>query len=521
MKKNLVEFSSPVKFRILGEQILNEKKPDEVALKVELKWQMADKINNNNRRYRREILQREIERIQPDLAEGKVIGCGYHPKEGLDASLPEVVMIYDSLKMKDDGSCIAGARLLPTSLGKDAQTVIRAGGSLGISSRAYGTVTKKTEAGKTFNDVNDDFFLKSPGDIVLSPSVPDALIMKVLEQTAELIDSNDGDEEDEISLNALGLTEIELEEVIEEISNMSEQEFAKLGEEDETKAEVLEELEKLRGKDLSGKKNLEQLKREHNLLKEKLKTFEDKKGKKEVLTEQEIQNARKEFLGLLKPKNQILNEEETMEKNKKAKLYSAYLEAIAWNFIPKDQTFEQFAEKMLEAEKNLAPEFALREEAKEQERKRINEELEKSGTTLSELQEYNDAVYSGYSKSLKEFQKDMKAAKKRLDEKQELEKFEPITPQELIEMSFQKSREAASNLNEENIRRGQLKQYHSDVTKGIFEGSFYEWLLLTESKVEGARKVILEREYQEVCDSGYAGSFEDFLKLQKEHNKNR
>ena len=181
MKKKIGALCEPnlVECEILGEEILDEKKQESV-LKVKVKFQHAGVLNKNNRRYRQEILAREIERIQPDLKAGKVFGAAYHPKSG-EAEVPDVAMIWRSAKIEKDGSCVGKVDILPTHFGKDAQIIIKAGGSIGISSRGYGTTTRKTEGGKTFSDVNDDFFLKTPGDIVLSPSVEDAGLTEQME----------------------------------------------------------------------------------------------------------------------------------------------------------------------------------------------------------------------------------------------------------------------------------------------------------------------------------------------------
>lgn len=206
MKKKIAALCEPnlVECEILGEEILDEKKQESV-LKVKVKFQHAGILNKNNRRYRQEILAREIERIQPDLKAGKVFGAAYHPKSG-EAEVPDVAMIWRSAKIEKDGSCVGKVDILPTHFGKDAQIIIKAGGSIGISSRGFGTTTRKTEGGKTFSDVNDDFFLKTPGDIVLSPSVEDAGLTEQMESHFNKnVDSTALKESDEMKLEDLTL----------------------------------------------------------------------------------------------------------------------------------------------------------------------------------------------------------------------------------------------------------------------------------------------------------------------------
>jgi hypothetical protein len=172
-KQHLIEFDFiPAEFEVL-------EKSDDV-LKLKVKWQHADLINSNGRVYPRPVLEREIKRIQDDLKIGKIFSCAYHPKG--EAEVPDVAAIWREAKMEDDGSCTGTIEFVGTNAGKDAEAIYRAGGKLGISSRGYGTTTQKVRDGKSFAEVNDDFILKSPGDIVLSPSVLDAGVREMVEK---------------------------------------------------------------------------------------------------------------------------------------------------------------------------------------------------------------------------------------------------------------------------------------------------------------------------------------------------
>lgn len=212
-------------------EILEKESEERGGLTVKLKWQHGGKINNNNRRYRKEILEREIARIQEDLKQGRVFGCAYHPKSG-DAEVPDVAMIWREAKMLEDGTCIGKADILPTHYGKDAITIIRAGGAIGISSRGYGTTSRKTEKGKIFSDVNDDFFLKTPGDIVLSPSVEGAGIKKLeklIENQANNFDTEELNDEERM-LRKKKRLEMRYNEAVDAGYTGSIEEFKKIAE---------------------------------------------------------------------------------------------------------------------------------------------------------------------------------------------------------------------------------------------------------------------------------------------------
>ena len=185
-KKPIKLVFTSIKPEILEEYI--DEKTGERAMKVKRKFQHKDLINRNGRRYRGEILQRELDRLAKPMEEGGVFGASYHPK-GADAEINDVSHIWHKAWIEKDGSCVGEATIIPTKNGQDAMTIIKHGGKICLSSRGYGTVTKKTEmidgAKVTFEDVNDDYRMLSPGDMVLTPSVPDATIQSVIEKHVE------------------------------------------------------------------------------------------------------------------------------------------------------------------------------------------------------------------------------------------------------------------------------------------------------------------------------------------------
>lgn len=184
-KPLLLEVTAP-EARII-EEIIDEKTPGERALRVEVKWQHAGVINGNGRRYRKELLQREVDRLKPLMEKGEVFGATYHPKG--EAEVDDISHIWESVDMKPDGSWMGVVKIIPTERGKNAMAIIKHSGRLGMSSRGYGSITSKEETvdGKTVkvDEVNDDFILKSFGDFVLTPSVPDAGTQHILEARFE------------------------------------------------------------------------------------------------------------------------------------------------------------------------------------------------------------------------------------------------------------------------------------------------------------------------------------------------
>ncbi len=180
-RKKLFEYSAP-ECKVLEEKV-DEVTKDRV-MRVEVKWQHADKLNGNGRIYPRSILEREIERFKPLIAEGRASGCSFHPVG--EGKIDDITHLWENIWMEQDGACMGVIRILPTDKGRNAQVLIRNGGHIGLSSRGVGTVSPKRMAvdgidEKEVEVVNEDFSLESPGDFVLTPSVPDAGIRKVLE----------------------------------------------------------------------------------------------------------------------------------------------------------------------------------------------------------------------------------------------------------------------------------------------------------------------------------------------------
>lgn len=200
-RRGYLEFM-PAEFTVLDEKVVNEKTGD-AELKVQVKWQHWGKINNNKRRYRRELLEREVGRLMPEMEKGKVTGAAYHPKDGIGET-SDISHIWEEASIVDDGTCLGVARVIPTSSGKNLQTLIKSGVGIGVSSRGFGTVTEKVEKieGKEvkFFDVNDDYQLRSLGDFVMSPSVPDAGIRRILEEQLNKLASSENISNEEIAM---------------------------------------------------------------------------------------------------------------------------------------------------------------------------------------------------------------------------------------------------------------------------------------------------------------------------------
>lgn len=120
----------------------------------------------NKRRYPRDIMAREIQRLAEAAASGKVYGTLDHPSDG-KTRLMEVSHIIREMKVLSNGKINGVIELIPGTQGGDqAIAIARAGGKLGISSRGYGSTVQDEDGNHV---VQEDYHLIS-FDIVADPA---------------------------------------------------------------------------------------------------------------------------------------------------------------------------------------------------------------------------------------------------------------------------------------------------------------------------------------------------------------
>ncbi len=122
-------------------------------------WSSAELKNNNSRVYKKEILEREIEKIQPKVEEGTLWGeLGHPPNPEIN---PERIAVLTTMLEWRQNDVFGRAKVLDTPMGNIAKTLIKEG-KMGISSRGLGTVSEE-------GYVNEDFNLIC-WDLVTDPS---------------------------------------------------------------------------------------------------------------------------------------------------------------------------------------------------------------------------------------------------------------------------------------------------------------------------------------------------------------
>jgi hypothetical protein len=204
-------------------QILESKNDDngDPTLRVAVKWQQAEKINGNKRRYHKSLLEREIKKLQPKIEEGAVWGSTFHPEDGI-GTIDDISHQWEKIAMDEKtGECTGEILVLPTTRGLNLQKILRHG-TVGMSSRGKGTLTHTKEVvngvEEEFDDVNDDYNLIVPGDFVLGQSVEDAGPIRILESKLnESIDQLELSEEKPMEIKTVADLEAAYPDLVKQI----------------------------------------------------------------------------------------------------------------------------------------------------------------------------------------------------------------------------------------------------------------------------------------------------------------
>lgn len=145
----------------------------------------ADVVNGNKRRYPMKTLLPEIKRYNEEyVAKNRAIGQLNHP-DGPTISLNEVSHRITSLEQKGN-QFIGKALVLDTPSGNIVKGLVNGGVSIGVSSRALGSVTTTNEG---YSIVQPDLKLIC-WDIVSTPSCSSAWMNGIMEQAEWLYNAS-------------------------------------------------------------------------------------------------------------------------------------------------------------------------------------------------------------------------------------------------------------------------------------------------------------------------------------------
>ena len=134
--------------------------------------------NRNRRRYQTETLAREVKRYnEAFIQKGRALGELGHP-DGPTVNLDRVSHKIVSLT-QEGNNFIGKAQILSTPMGKIAESLLKEGVCLGVSSRGIGSLRENLKGG--YKEVGEDFMLATAADIVADPSAPDAFVHGIME----------------------------------------------------------------------------------------------------------------------------------------------------------------------------------------------------------------------------------------------------------------------------------------------------------------------------------------------------
>ena len=154
--------------------IIRESKTKPGVFEVEGIMQRAGATNQNNRVYERKLLEREIERYTKEFVNmGNAFGELDHPDKPI-VELKNASHIVKELWWKGD-DLMGRVELLNTPAGNIVKEIVKAGHTIGISSRGTGSVNQTNEG---HLEVQDDFELVC-WDFVSNPSTHGAFMNPV------------------------------------------------------------------------------------------------------------------------------------------------------------------------------------------------------------------------------------------------------------------------------------------------------------------------------------------------------
>ena len=158
-------------------EVITEEKDGKKTLYIQGPFLQTEQPNRNNRVYRLPVMEREVKRYTEQYVnKGRALGELGHP-DGPTVNLDRVSHKIISLH-REGNNFIGKAQILSTPMGKIAESLLKEGVTLGVSSRGIGSVRPTKEG---YNEVGEDFMLATAADIVADPSAPDAFVQGIME----------------------------------------------------------------------------------------------------------------------------------------------------------------------------------------------------------------------------------------------------------------------------------------------------------------------------------------------------
>jgi len=158
-------------------EVITETKNGKKTLYIKGPFLQTEQQNRNGRVYRLNVMEREVKRYTDEhISKGRALGELGHP-DGPTINLDRVSHKIVSLE-QNGNDFIGKAQILSTPMGKIAESLLKEGVCLGVSSRGIGSLRPTKEG---YQEVGEDFMLATAADIVADPSAPDAFVQGIME----------------------------------------------------------------------------------------------------------------------------------------------------------------------------------------------------------------------------------------------------------------------------------------------------------------------------------------------------
>ena len=146
-------------------------------LYIEGTFLVGDAVNKNNRMYKMDTLRNEVARYNEEFVKtNRALGELGHPDT---PSINLERVSHKIVSLSENGNTFHGkARILDTPYGQIVKNFIENDVSIGVSSRALGSLVQTKEG---YNLVQDDLRLATAADIVADPSAPGAFVNGIME----------------------------------------------------------------------------------------------------------------------------------------------------------------------------------------------------------------------------------------------------------------------------------------------------------------------------------------------------
>lgn len=161
-------------FKVLKESVDGEKR-----LYLEGVIIQTNIVNKNKRLYPKGLMEQHVNKyITEQVEKNKAWGELSHPKE-TRPSIDIDRISHRFTSIKESGDNYVGKAIVVTKnpMGQLIEGLIDAGGAVGMSTRAMGSVKKNS---KGINEVTQ-MYLVTAGDVVTDPSAPDAYMNSIME----------------------------------------------------------------------------------------------------------------------------------------------------------------------------------------------------------------------------------------------------------------------------------------------------------------------------------------------------